>query len=93
MPDGDTDEDAVEIRRWGEPPALADPKEHTEIGTAPGITTLPHLRDLIIKGPYRPTGISETASRQKIFSCRPTGSAEEAPCARHLGRPLLPAGL
>jgi seryl-tRNA synthetase len=31
-PDGDTDEDAEEIRRWGEPPVLADPKEHTEIG-------------------------------------------------------------
>jgi seryl-tRNA synthetase len=31
-PDGDTDEDAIEIRRWGEPPALADPKEHTEVG-------------------------------------------------------------
>ena len=31
-PDGDTDEDAVEIRRWGEPPSLAEPKEHTEIG-------------------------------------------------------------
>jgi seryl-tRNA synthetase len=31
-PDGDTDEDAVEIRRWGEPPQLAEPKEHTEIG-------------------------------------------------------------
>ncbi|HEY2542407.1 MAG TPA: serine--tRNA ligase [Gaiellaceae bacterium] len=31
-PDGDTDEDAVEIRRWGEPPQIADPKEHTEIG-------------------------------------------------------------
>jgi seryl-tRNA synthetase len=31
-PDGDTDEDAEEIRRWGDPPQLADPKEHTEIG-------------------------------------------------------------
>jgi seryl-tRNA synthetase len=31
-PDGDTDEDAVEIRRWGEPPNLVDPKEHTEVG-------------------------------------------------------------
>jgi seryl-tRNA synthetase len=31
-PDGDTDEDAVEIRRWGEPPQIEDPKEHTEIG-------------------------------------------------------------
>jgi seryl-tRNA synthetase len=31
-PDGFTDEDAVEIRRVGEPPQLAEPKEHTEIG-------------------------------------------------------------
>jgi seryl-tRNA synthetase len=31
-PDGDTEEDAVEIRRVGEPPELAEPKEHTEIG-------------------------------------------------------------
>jgi seryl-tRNA synthetase len=30
--DGMTEDDAVEIRRWGEPPALAEPKEHTEIG-------------------------------------------------------------
>jgi seryl-tRNA synthetase len=31
-PDGFTDEDAVELRRVGEPPALAEPKEHTEVG-------------------------------------------------------------
>src|SRR5262245_21364611 len=30
--DGMTEDDSVEIRRWGEPPALAEPKEHTEIG-------------------------------------------------------------
>ena len=50
----------------------------------PGITTLPHVRDLIIKGPYRITGISETESRAKIFSCRPTSAAEERPCARQI---------
>ncbi|MCU1384952.1 MAG: hypothetical protein JWL71_3649, partial [Acidobacteria bacterium] len=50
----------------------------------PGITTLPHVRDLIIKGPYRVTGISETTSREKIFSCRPTTAAEERPCARQI---------
>jgi seryl-tRNA synthetase len=32
VPDGTTDEDAVEIRRWGEPPQLAEPREHTEVG-------------------------------------------------------------
>jgi seryl-tRNA synthetase len=31
-PDGDTDEDAEEIRRWGEPRVLVDAKEHTEVG-------------------------------------------------------------
>jgi seryl-tRNA synthetase len=30
--DGLTEEDAVEIRRWGEPPRLEHPREHTEIG-------------------------------------------------------------
>jgi len=30
--DGMTEDDSVEIRRWGEPPQLAEPKEHTEIG-------------------------------------------------------------
>jgi len=50
----------------------------------PGITTLPHVRDLIIKGPSKATGISETGSRQKIFSCRPTSAAEERPCARQI---------
>jgi hypothetical protein len=50
----------------------------------PGITTLPHVRDLTIKGPYRATGISETPSREKIFSCRPTSAAEERPCARQI---------
>jgi seryl-tRNA synthetase len=30
--DGFADEDAVEIKRWGEPPRLESPREHTEIG-------------------------------------------------------------
>jgi seryl-tRNA synthetase len=31
-PDGETEDDAEELRRVGEPPALAEPREHTEIG-------------------------------------------------------------
>jgi seryl-tRNA synthetase len=30
--DGMTEEDAVEIKRWGDPPTLEHPREHTEIG-------------------------------------------------------------
>jgi seryl-tRNA synthetase len=32
VPTGTAEEDALEIRRVGEPPALAEPREHTEIG-------------------------------------------------------------
>ncbi len=31
-PDGDAEDDAQELKRWSEPPKLAEPKEHTEIG-------------------------------------------------------------
>ena len=31
-PDGDAEDDAQELKRWGEPPKLAEPKEHTEVG-------------------------------------------------------------
>ena len=55
---------------------LVAPIEHTladtEIGIAVGITTLPHLRNLAVVGPHRVTGVSDTASRRRIFSCRPT---------------------
>jgi mono/diheme cytochrome c family protein len=49
-----------------------------------GVTALPHLRDLIVTGPTRVTGLSETPSRQKIFSCRPTSPKEERPCAQEI---------
>jgi hypothetical protein len=49
-----------------------------------GITTLPQLRDVVIRGPYTTTGISLTPSRQKIFSCRPTSAADERACARQI---------
>jgi hypothetical protein len=47
-----------------------------------GITTLPHIRDLIVHGPFRKSGLSDTSSRRRIFTCRPTTQAEERPCAR-----------
>ena len=58
----------------------------TEIGIAFGITTLPHLRSLSIVGPHRVTGVSDTASRRKVFSCRPLSQADETPCAEDIVR-------
>ena len=49
-----------------------------------GITTLPQLRDVVIRGPYTTTGISLTPSRQQIISCRPTSAADERTCARQI---------
>jgi hypothetical protein len=60
----------------------------TQIGSALGVTTLPHLRELAITGPSKVTGVSETLSRRRIFQCRPTTPSEEAPCAERILRTL-----
>ena len=49
-----------------------------------GVTALAHLKDLVITGPENATGLSETPSRQKIFSCRPTSADEERVCAEQI---------
>ncbi len=49
-----------------------------------GITTLPHVRELIVGGPYDVTGVSDNATRRRIFVCRPTSADEERPCARRI---------
>ncbi|WP_419933913.1 DUF1592 domain-containing protein [Candidatus Palauibacter sp.] len=53
----------------------------TSITDAYGFTTLPHLRDLAVTGPFEPAGMSSTPSRQRVFSCRPAAPEEESPCA------------
>ncbi|MEJ0100080.1 MAG: DUF1592 domain-containing protein [Pseudomonadota bacterium] len=49
-----------------------------------GLTTLPHLQQLIVGGPFKVTGVSETPSRQRVFSCYPKSGAEQEPCARSI---------
>lgn len=51
------------------------------IGNLPEITTLSHLKDFEIIGPTSVTGISDSASRRKVFKCRPANASEEIPCA------------
>jgi hypothetical protein len=52
-------------------------------GTVPGMTTLPHLHQLSITGPTVAAGVSDTPSRRKIFTCRPTGD-DEISCAKKI---------
>ena len=49
-----------------------------------GTTGLTHVTELWITGPRNVIGVSETESRQKIFTCRPTSSEEERPCAESI---------
>ena len=74
------------------PDDLMPPIDHTladsQIGAGFGITTLPHLREFAVAGPFSVTGVSDTPSRRRIFSCRPTSAADEAACATEIIRKL-----
>jgi hypothetical protein len=41
-----------------------------------------------VEGPFGATGLSRTASRDKIFVCRPAAAAEERACAERIAREL-----
>ncbi len=66
------------------PDDLVMPLENTlaDVSIGQGITLLPHMRELRVIGPSVVTGVSDTPSRRKIFTCRPTTASEEAACAR-----------
>ena len=49
-----------------------------------GVTELAHVDELLVTGPGNVTGVSETESRRRIFTCRPTTAAAERPCAREI---------
>jgi hypothetical protein len=53
----------------------------TTISITPEMTGLPHLQGLAVTGPFDPTGVSESASRARIFTCRPTAPAQNERCA------------
>jgi Protein of unknown function (DUF1592)/Protein of unknown function (DUF1588)/Protein of unknown function (DUF1587)/Protein of unknown function (DUF1595)/Protein of unknown function (DUF1585) len=56
----------------------------TQVGSLPGMTTIPHLHEFSVTGPVKVEGVSDTPSRRKIFSCRPAAGADEIPCAKQI---------
>lgn len=44
----------------------------------------PQVNDVFVAGPYNPTGRGETASRNRVFICRPASTQEEESCARKI---------
>jgi Protein of unknown function (DUF1592)/Protein of unknown function (DUF1588)/Protein of unknown function (DUF1587)/Protein of unknown function (DUF1585)/Protein of unknown function (DUF1595) len=56
----------------------------TQIGSLPGMTTIPHLHEFSVTGPVKVEGVSDTPSRRKILSCHPAPGADEIPCAKQI---------
>ena len=49
------------------------------IGMQYGYTTAPHLSRVVITGPYNATGLGDTPSRRRVFTCRPATGRRRGP--------------
>ena len=58
-------------------------------GSIPGFLFYPHVGQVWIEGPYNAAGARDTASRRKIFVCRPETTKDEASCARTIAVNLV----
>jgi hypothetical protein len=66
---------------------LIRPHDYSQAGSGSsgaGTTSVPHLSTLSITGPDKAMGVSETPSRSRIFTCRPTAPDQERTCARDI---------
>ena len=52
-------------------------------GSGPG-GPMPTAQSITITGPYHAVAAGDTASRRKIFTCRPSGASAEAGCAKSI---------
>ncbi|MGH9142664.1 MAG: DUF1592 domain-containing protein [Vicinamibacterales bacterium] len=59
-----------------------------DVDVSYGSTVLPHVRDMTILGPSNVTGVSDTVSRRRIFTCRPVSASEEETCAAQIVKNL-----
>jgi Protein of unknown function (DUF1592)/Protein of unknown function (DUF1588)/Protein of unknown function (DUF1585)/Protein of unknown function (DUF1595) len=59
-----------------------------QTGPTPGYTFFPHIGTVRIEGPFNAVKATDSPSRKKIFSCRPTGAADETACAEKILRSL-----
>jgi hypothetical protein len=67
---------ATEQNSW-EPGVRASLEIHNPSG-------MPRLEDGVIEGPFNVTGVSATATREKILVCQPASAAEEPACAEQI---------
>ncbi len=54
------------------------------LGPGGGMDRLMRIAGFEVRGPFNPTGLSETPSRERIFSCYPESETEERACAARI---------
>ena len=80
---GDRTVTAAFIRKLGAGTTRLRPFDRSNADTYES-TGRPHVETLTITGPFEPTGVGATASRERIFTCLPATAAEEEPCAAEI---------
>jgi hypothetical protein len=56
----------------------------TAIDNTYGFSLLPHLRDFVVSGPIKVSGVSDTPVRKRIFTCHPSEAAKQRECAQQI---------
>src|SRR5205823_3203628 len=59
-------------------------RDTLQTGPTPGFTFFPHVGTVRIEGPFNASMATDSASRRKIFVCKPTSAADETVCARRI---------
>jgi cytochrome c5 len=67
-----------------QPPLIGLGFSYSEYTSAPTGAPGPAVGTVAIEGPYNATGAGDTASRERIFVCRPTDTVDEHACARRI---------
>jgi hypothetical protein len=55
-----------------------------EVGIIEGEESPLKIQRVEINGPFTASGVGDTPSRRRVFTCRPQTAAEELPCARQI---------
>jgi hypothetical protein len=64
-------------------------RKSLENGSVNELSNYPVIGALNIQGPFNASRPTETASREKVFTCRPATALDEEPCAREIVSTLL----
>jgi mono/diheme cytochrome c family protein len=59
-------------------------RDTVQTGPTPGFTYFPHVGTVRIEGPFNAKQADDSASRRKIFICKPTSTTDEPVCARKI---------